>query len=305
MKSTLRLALAQINPTVGNLSENAAKIKDHIRRANDLDSNIVLFPEMSLTGYPPEDLLLQPHFIEDTRTHLTHLSKITPKNIVSIVGFPEKENNQIYNSAAVLSSGTIQAIYKKQILPNYGVFDEKRYFSAGSKDLVLRIKNSLVGITICEDIWVQKGPAWTQSQQGASLILNLSASPFHAGKTSERLQLLKNKSKECHTAYEVKFASTPIIRAEYKLTRTTFLQYGIQWHREFDWMLKPESGLRRVNTFQVYSSDMVSGYNLVLLLGFSHINHDYDIHDYHPIFETGSPQDLSDFRFFIKAYAGM
>ena len=132
--SKLRIALAQINPTVGDLNGNVLKIKSFIKKAQDFDSDIVVFPELSITGYPPEDLLLKSHFIDDNISAALEVSKQT-SNIIAIYGFVEKENDQIYNSAVISSNNQFLGTQKKIYLPNYGVFDEKRYFSSGNSTL--------------------------------------------------------------------------------------------------------------------------------------------------------------------------
>ena len=143
--SKLRIALAQINPTVGDLNGNVLKIKSFIKKAQDFDSDIVVFPELSITGYPPEDLLLKSHFIDDNISAALEVSKQT-SNIIAIYGFVEKENDQIYNSAVISSNNQFLGTQKKIYLPNYGVFDEKRYFSSGNSHTLINLQNSTVGI---------------------------------------------------------------------------------------------------------------------------------------------------------------
>ena len=148
--------------------------------------DIAVFPELSITGYPPEDLLLKTAFIDENIRYLKKLKKIT-SDIIAIVGFVNKEHNQIYNSAAVLYNNEIRAIYNKQFLPNYSVFDEERYFKKGSINYIFKIAGTLIGINICEDIFHPSGPTRIQSIiGGAELIINISASPYHTEKVRER-----------------------------------------------------------------------------------------------------------------------
>ncbi|MBI4396251.1 MAG: NAD+ synthase, partial [Elusimicrobia bacterium] len=193
----IRLALAQINPTVGDLSGNAARISEFARRAGDRGAGLVVFPELALSGYPPEDLLFQPRFVRDVQSTLSGIAKDLPTGLAAIVGFPEGLPGRLANAAAVLSRRKVLGVYRKKHLPNYGVFDEERYFQPGEKPLVLNVAGALVGVTICEDIWVERGPALSEAEAGAQLIVNLSASPFHAGKLTERIRILKDRVREC------------------------------------------------------------------------------------------------------------
>lgn len=192
--SKLRIALAQINPTVGDLNGNVLKIKSFIKKAQDFDSDIVVFPELSITGYPPEDLLLKSHFIDDNISAALEVSKQT-SNIIAIYGFVEKENDQIYNSAVISSNNQFLGTQKKIYLPNYGVFDEKRYFSSGNSHTLINLQNSTVGINICEDIWYPN-PTKNLAASGVSTILNINGSPFQIGKIQERKNLLIKRAIE-------------------------------------------------------------------------------------------------------------
>jgi len=188
----LRVALAQINTTVGDLTGNARKILDYAAKAHQLNTDIVIFPELAVTGYPPEDLLLKKYFVDDNRRILKELAgKI--KNIVAIVGFVDKDKNGlIYNAATVISAGKIQGVYRKNSLPNYGVFDEKRYFIHGTDAPLFNYGGIYFGVNICEDIWNVKGPCMRQAKAGASILFNLSSSPYHYGKTKERERILSS-----------------------------------------------------------------------------------------------------------------
>ncbi|MBZ0166325.1 MAG: NAD+ synthase, partial [Candidatus Omnitrophica bacterium] len=199
----LRLSLAQINPTVGDLAGNSRKIMDFVRLAKDRQSDIVAFPELCLCGYPPEDLLLKPHFI--TRNIKTlHALALKVKEITAVVGFVDRdEQARLYNAVAILNGGRIAGIYHKEELPNYGVFDEKRYFSPGQNNRIFALGYDDFAVNICEDIWVDGGVYQKQALQGAGLILNVSSSPFDIRKYHQRGKLLKRRAKETgsYTAY--------------------------------------------------------------------------------------------------------
>src|SRR5919202_1336985 len=184
MAAHLRIALAQIDPTVGDIQGNAAKVADRIARARDAGGQVVVFPELCLTGYPPEDLLLKTHFLDAAGAALEELAAQT-RGIVALVGFPLRADD-VYNAAAVLADGRVAGVYRKMYLPNYGVFDEQRYFQAGSEPALFELEGVRIGVTICEDIWEPGPPATTEALAGAEVIVNLSASPYHAGKGLER-----------------------------------------------------------------------------------------------------------------------
>ncbi len=163
--------------------------------AKNNDTDIVIFPELSLTGYPPEDLLLKTTFIDENTEYLDKIKNIAP-DIIAVVGFVNNIKKKIYNSAAVIYKGKIKSIYNKQFLPNYSVFDEERYFSKGSKNCILTVAGTIIGINICEDIFNPDGPARIQSVLGgAALIINISASPYHTEKIKERLRVLSGTAK--------------------------------------------------------------------------------------------------------------
>ncbi len=191
---TLRIALAQIDPTVGDLEGNTAKIIRSIRQAEEYSAEIVAFPELSVTGYPPEDLLLKPQFIKD---NIDALRKIKEEvwDITAIVGFVDRKND-IYNAAAVLHNKNIVDIYHKMYLPNYGVFDEFRYFQVGSRFPLYSIGDVTFGVNICEDIWYQEGPAHVQALLGAEVIININASPYHIGKGAYRETMLCTRASD-------------------------------------------------------------------------------------------------------------
>ena len=190
----LRIALAQIDTTVGDVAGNARKVADGIARARDEDATLVVFPELALTGYPPEDLLLKTHFLDAARVALDDLAAQT-RGIVALVGFPQRADD-VYNAAAVLADGKVAAVYRKIHLPNYGVFDEQRYFQAGSRPALFELNGVQIGLTICEDIWEPGPPATSEALAGAELIVNLSASPYHAGKGLERERMLAQRARD-------------------------------------------------------------------------------------------------------------
>ena len=190
----LRVALAQINPVVGDIGGNAQKIRHNIERARDEGAQLVVFPELALTGYPPEDLLLKTHFVDAAGAALEEIAREC-EEIVALVGFPERRDD-VYNACAVLGEGEVQAIYRKQYLPNYGVFDEQRYFQAGTEPALIEVNGVAIGLTICEDIWEPGPPATSEALAGAQVIVNLSASPYHAGKPLEREQMLVQRARD-------------------------------------------------------------------------------------------------------------
>ncbi len=192
---TLRIALAQINCTVGDLEGNTEKICEYIEKAKALEADLVAFPEMALPGYPPEDLLLKPQFAQDNLQYLQKVIKQT-KGITAVVGMVDRQDD-IYNGAAVIHDGALVTIYHKIHLPNYGVFDENRYFQAGTECPVVVVRDVVVGINICEDLWHPEGPMLTQSLGGdAELIVSINASPYHRGKTKFREQMLATRARD-------------------------------------------------------------------------------------------------------------
>jgi NAD+ synthase (glutamine-hydrolysing) len=197
----LRLALAQIDSRVGDLEGNAAKISVNIAEAREAGAELVLFPELAITGYPPEDLLLKEHFLQAAGEAVSSLAA-EAEGIVVLVGFPERADD-VHNALAVLADGELQAVYRKSVLPNYGVFDEQRYFQVGDGGAVLELGNARLGLTICEDIWTPGPPASDEALAGAALILNASASPYHARKGRERERMLIQRARDnlCAVAF--------------------------------------------------------------------------------------------------------
>jgi NAD+ synthase (glutamine-hydrolysing) len=194
----LRIALAQMNAVVGDIAGNEAKIAASIAAARDAGAQLVCFPELALTGYPPEDLLLKEHFLADTRAALERLAEQATA-IVAIVGYPERAED-VHNAAAVLADGAIAASYRKLHLPNYGVFDELRYFQPGQRGATIVVDGVTVGLTICEDIWQPGPPLSDEALSGARVIVNLSASPYDAGKGARRERMLQQRARDELTA---------------------------------------------------------------------------------------------------------
>lgn len=188
----LRVSLAQINPTVGDLAGNTKKIIEYIQKAREQGADIVAFPEMAVTGYPPEDLLLKPGFIRDNLEALKAIQKET-RGITAVVGFVDGEK-EIYNAAAVLHDGAVSAVYRKMYLPNYSVFDEERYFKRGREPLIISLNGIDIGISICEDIWYPEGPVMSEAMAGAEVIININASPFYYRKWKLREEMVASRA---------------------------------------------------------------------------------------------------------------
>jgi NAD+ synthase (glutamine-hydrolysing) len=190
-----RMALAQINPVVGDLPGNSRKIIDRIREAEAGGCDLVAFPELALTGYPPEDLLLRRQFIADQRGHLEKIAAAT-RETLCVTGFVDEMQGRLYNAAALLQQGRILGVYHKVHLPNYSVFDEERYFEAGTQPLVLDLGALRLGLSICEDIWIEESVVEAEALLGnADILLNISASPFHINKGDERLELMQARAR--------------------------------------------------------------------------------------------------------------
>jgi NAD+ synthase (glutamine-hydrolysing) len=191
---TLRIALVQLNVTVGDLEANRQRVSEGILRAKAWRADVVVVPELAITGYPPEDLLLKPAFVEDNLRLVRRLRPLT-RGLVALIGFVDRDGRgNLFNAAGVLADGRHVATYRKRCLPNYGVFDERRYFTPGTKPLVVDMGGARVGVSICEDLW-EPFPAQELRRAGASLMINLSASPYHAGKSLERQRLFAQRAK--------------------------------------------------------------------------------------------------------------
>jgi NAD+ synthase (glutamine-hydrolysing) len=185
----MRVALAQINTIVGDIWGNVERMSDALERAVDSGADLVAYPELTIPGYPPEDLLMRPSFIEENAWALREFAGQVPEHVVAAVGFVDLDAD-LYNSCAVLSGGEILHRYHKHYLPNYGVFDENRYFREGSGAPVVDLGGDLVGVSVCEDIWYPGGPAREQALSGAGVLLNISASPYHRSKGAFRERML-------------------------------------------------------------------------------------------------------------------
>ncbi len=199
----MRIALAQVNPTVGALEANAALVIEHMRAAEAAGADIVAFPELVLSGYPPEDLLLKDHFLAECRKVLLEVAEANQR-VCALVGVPVAEGTAVYNAAAVLCGGKVAGTYRKMCLPNYAVFDEKRYFAAGDHTGVVDFSGVHFGLNICEDVWEPLGPTAVAARDGdARLVVNLSMSPYHVGKGKERETMLAARAREagCYVAY--------------------------------------------------------------------------------------------------------
>ena len=190
----LRVSLAQINSTVGDLDGNADKIINAIGEAESVGADLVAFPELALTGYPPEDLVLRRGFVEANLATLDRVRAATEGlHVAVIVGFVDYQHD-VFNAAAVIHDGELVGAYHKQYLPNYGVFDEARYFRPGQGVQLFEIADAKVGVTICEDIWYSSGPMQDQCLAGAEVVVNINGSPFHAGKSRQREQMLATRA---------------------------------------------------------------------------------------------------------------
>lgn len=203
--------MVQMNPTVGDLDGNVRRIIGWLREANKAKPDLVVFPELAITGYPPEDLLLKPQFVADNRRALSEVIRAC-RDCVAVVGYVGQGSptglragaasvlpagrHELYNAAAVVADRRLVATYAKWYLPNYGVFDESRYFNPGRRLPLVTVKGTVVGVNICEDIWLPEGPTRGQANAGAEVIVNINASPFHVGKSRTREQMLATRARD-------------------------------------------------------------------------------------------------------------
>ncbi|HWH21321.1 MAG TPA: nitrilase-related carbon-nitrogen hydrolase, partial [Solirubrobacterales bacterium] len=197
----MRLALAQINPTVGDVDGNTAKIAAWIERARGAGAELVVFPELCIPGYPAEDLYLKRHFLAANVAAVDRLAAGIAPGITAMVGFAEPvegggDHRHAYNSLAVIADGAVQRVYRKNRLPNYAVFDEQRYFVPGNDDEVIEIAGTGVGLTICEDAWAPGPPGQAEADAGATIVANPSGSPYHRGKGQEREEMFGERARE-------------------------------------------------------------------------------------------------------------
>jgi NAD+ synthase (glutamine-hydrolysing) len=201
MTGPLRIALSQMNAVVGDIPGNERRVLDDLRRARAAGAQLVLFPELAVTGYPPEDLLLKEHFLADARDAVDRIAA-EATGIVAVVGFPERALD-VYNAAAVLADGAVRATYRKVHLPNYGVFDEVRYFQSGPGGALIEVDGVTVGLTICEDIWQPGMPMSQEALAGATVVVNISASPYVAGKGIVRERMIAQRARDhlCAVAF--------------------------------------------------------------------------------------------------------
>ncbi|MFI5282367.1 MAG: NAD+ synthase [Candidatus Dormibacterales bacterium] len=188
----MRIALAQVNPTVGDLEGNGLMIIDWIQRARDLGADVVCFPELAITGYPPEDLVLKPSFVRDNLAQLQRIARAST-GIATVVGFVDQAAG-LFNAAAFIHDGAVKAVYHKVFLPNYGVFDEKRYFDEGHDCPIIELNGVRVGLSVCEDCWFPSGPMAWEAQQGVQVLININGSPFHVGKRAPREAMVAERA---------------------------------------------------------------------------------------------------------------
>ena len=188
----MRIALAQVNPTVGDLAGNTRLVLDWIEKARNAGADIVCFPELVLTGYPPEDLVLKPSFVRDNIAQLKSIANAT-RGISAVVGFVDEEGD-IFNAAAFLNGGDIKAVFHKVFLPNYGVFDEKRYFEPGHRCPIVELDGVRIGLSVCEDCWFPSGPMAWEAHHGAEVLININGSPYHYGKRAPREAMIAGRA---------------------------------------------------------------------------------------------------------------
>ena len=188
----MRIALAQVNPTVGDLAGNARMVVDWIGRARESAADVVIFPELVITGYPPEDLVLKPAFVRDNLAQLDFIAQAAT-GIAAVVGFVDEEGD-IFNAAAFLQGGKVQAVFHKVFLPNYGVFVEKRYFEPGHRCPIVELDGVRIGLSVCEDCWFPSGPMAWEAHHGAQLLININGSPYHYGKRAPREAMVAERA---------------------------------------------------------------------------------------------------------------
>jgi NAD+ synthase (glutamine-hydrolysing) len=214
----MRVALAQINPTVGDVDGNAAKVAEWIARAEAAGAELAIFPELCIPGYPAEDLYLKRHFAAANQRAVEELATAVGAGITALVGFAEPaagggDSRHSHNSLAVLGDGAVRSVYRKNRLPNYAVFDEQRYFVPGAEPATVEAGGQRVGLTICEDVWAPGPPAQTEAEEGAKLIANPSGSPYHRGKGRERVEMFAERSR----AYGAGFAFCNLVGGQDEL----------------------------------------------------------------------------------------
>lgn len=195
----IRIALAQVDLPVGDIDGNVTKIEAAMAEAAELGAQVIAFPELAVTGYPPEDLVLKRSFIEANLRAVDHLAAVSSDALV-VFGFVEPGRDRLYNAAAVCREGKRLATYRKHLLPNYGVFDERRYFDPGRGHFLFETSHGVIGVCICEDAWSDAGPVISQADAGAQLVVNINASPFHKDKIGERYELLAARARRARSS---------------------------------------------------------------------------------------------------------
>lgn len=195
----IRVALAQLNTAVGDIDGNAERVVEAIRHSADAGAQVVAVPELALTGYPPEDLLLKQSFVRANAKALDTVASST-NDIIAVVGFVDAGRTSIYNAAAICHRGEVIGVYRKHRLPNYGVFDEQRYFDPGRGHILIETPDAVLGVCVCEDIWSDRGPAISQADAGAEIVININASPFHKNKLVERSEMLAARARRAKSS---------------------------------------------------------------------------------------------------------
>ena len=191
----VRVALAQMNQVVGDISGNSERVLAAIERAQQEGAQVLAVPELAVTGYPPEDLLLKKSFVAANVKAMEALAAKT-STVLTVIGFVEPADGLLYNAAAICLGGEVKAVYRKQLLPNYGVFDEQRYFSSGTEHVLIDTPAGVLGVCVCEDAWSPTGPLVSQGDAGAQLVININASPFHKNKLEERCAMLGDRARK-------------------------------------------------------------------------------------------------------------
>ncbi len=195
----MRVALAQDDMVVGDIEGNTARIIEAIGRATQAGAQVLVFPELTVTGYPPEDLLLKPSFVMASEDAVTEIATAT-NSVVTVFGFVQSDGGVLYNAAAICQNGAVLGIYRKQQLPNYGVFDEARYFEPGVGHYLFKTQEGVFGVCICEDAWIPNGPLISQGDAGAQIVMNINASPFHKGKVPQREEMLGERARRAKSS---------------------------------------------------------------------------------------------------------
>lgn len=194
----INIALAQINTVVGDIDGNTERIKAAITESRNAGAQVVALPELAVTGYPPEDLVFKRGFLKANVEALEEIASVA-QDVLAIVGFVEPGHYRLYNAAALCHRGKVAGVYRKQLLPNYGVFDERRYFQPGRGHVLVDTDHGVVGVCVCEDVWAPDGPAVSQGDAGAQVVVNINASPFNKGKLAERTQMLAARARRAKT----------------------------------------------------------------------------------------------------------